>query len=105
MPEFEVRQCRREAAHDPHFWGAADVDDVPYRCPGAQRHFFYRDWEREVRRFHPPGPDQIQAARRLLAALESWEEMPETAGARWAIKFVTWLAQYETPSAEPEDHS
>jgi DNA-binding CsgD family transcriptional regulator len=95
---YEVRPCRREEEHDPHYWGAADLGAVPLRCPGIERRFFYRDWEREVRRFHPPGPDQVQAARKLLAALEQWEEMPDTAGSRWAIKFITWLAEYATPS-------
>jgi len=50
-----------------------------------------------VRRFHPPGPDQIEAARRMLDALDNWAEMPDTAGSRWAVKFLTWLAMYETP--------
>jgi len=63
----------------------------------VERRFFYLDWEKEVRRFHPPGPDQIQAARRLLKALDTWEEMPDTAGSRWALKFIGWLAAYETP--------
>lgn len=62
-----------------------------------ERLFFYRDWERTVRRFHPPGPDQIQAARKLLVALERWEEMPDTAGSRGVVKFISWLAAYETP--------
>jgi hypothetical protein len=101
MTDFEVRPCRREAAHDPHFWGSADAGAVPFRCLGAPRPFFYLDWEKTVRRFHPPGPDQVQAARRLLEALDRWEEMPDTAGARWAVKFITWLAEYETPS--PQD--
>ena len=97
MPPFEVRSCRRESEHAPHYWGEADVGSTPLRCLGVERRFFYRDWEREVRRFHPPGPDQIQAARELLEALDQWEEMPDTAGSRWAIKFVRWLAQYTTP--------
>jgi hypothetical protein len=100
VSDYEDRPCRREAAHDPHFWGPAGGDGAPYRCLGAERAFFYRDWEREVRRFHPPGPDQVQAARKLLAALDSWEDMPDTAGSRWAMKFVRWLAEYETPSAD-----
>jgi hypothetical protein len=100
MSDFEVRLCRREELHKPHYWGAADALSLPYRCPGVEHQFFYRDWEREVRRFHPPGPDQVQAARRLLAALDAWEEMPDTAGSRWAIKFLNWLAAYETPSAD-----
>lgn len=62
-----------------------------------ERLFFYREGERTVRRFHPPGPDQIQAARKLLEAFERWEEMPDTAGSRWAVKFISWLAEYETP--------
>jgi len=99
MSEFESRPCRRDALHKPHFWGEAGTGGTPYRCPGVERKFFYRDWEREVRRFHPPGPDQIQAARRLLVALDAWEEMPDTAGSRWAVKFLTWLATYETPEA------
>jgi hypothetical protein len=97
MSDFEVRPCRRDALHKPHYWGEADTESRPYRCPGVERQFFYRDWEKEVRRFHPPGPDQIQAARRMLAALDAWEEMPDTAGSRWALKFLTWLAAYETP--------
>jgi hypothetical protein len=97
ISDFESRPCRQDALHKPHFWGEADTGSRPYRCPGVGRQFFYRDWEKEVRRFHPPGPDQIQAARRLLVALDAWEEMPDTAGSRWAIKFVTWLAAYETP--------
>ena len=103
MSEFEVRPCRREKAHDPHFWGVADLGARPFRCPGFDHPFFYRDWDREVRRFHPPGPDQIQAARHLLEALEQWEEMPDTAGSRWAVKFLTWLAEYETPSQDPQE--
>jgi hypothetical protein len=43
----------------------------------------------------------VQAARKLLAALDRWEDMPDTAGSRWAMKFVGWLAEYETPP--PED--
>jgi len=81
----------------PHYWGQADEEGAPYRCPGARRAFFYLDWERQVRRFHPPGPDQVQAARKLLDALERWEEMPDTAGSRWAMKFIRWLAAYQTP--------
>ncbi len=92
-----MRPCRREKAHGPHFWGADDLGGRPLRCPGMERLFFYRDWERTVRRFHPPGPDQIQAARKQLEALEGWEEMPDTAGSRWAVKFISWLAEYETP--------
>ena len=38
-----------------------------------------------------------QAARELLEALARWEEMPDTAGSRWAVKFVSWLASYRTP--------
>jgi hypothetical protein len=100
MTEFEVRPCRQEDVHKSHFWGEADTGSLPYRCPGLERQFFYRDWEKQVRRFHPPGPDQIQAARRLLATLDAWEQMPDTAGSRWAIKFITWLATYETPGGE-----
>jgi hypothetical protein len=100
MSDFEVRPCRRDTLHKPHFWGEADLESLPYRCPGVERQFFYRDWEKEVRRFHPPGADQIQAARRLLAALDAWEEMPDTAGSRWALKFLTWLADYETPRSD-----
>lgn len=95
--EVEVRACRREAAHKPHFWGSAEGDGTPFRCPGLAQVFFYRDWERQVRRFHPPGPEQVQAARRLLEALECWEEMPDTAGSRWAVKFLRWLADYGAP--------
>ncbi len=98
--DFEVRSCHREMLHKPHYWGEADIGDRPYRCPGVVRQFFYRDWEREVRRFHPPGPDQIQAARRMLTALDAWEEMPDTAGSRWALKFLNWLAAYETPAPD-----
>jgi hypothetical protein len=97
MPEYTERHCRRDTAHDPHFWGDADIEKVPCRCPGTGREFFYRDWEKEVRRFHPPGPDQVQTARNLLEALNRWEEMPDTAGSRWALKFITWLANYQTP--------
>lgn len=50
-----------------------------------------------MRRFHPPGPEQIQAARELLEALDQWEELPDTAGSRWAMKFVSWLGRYTTP--------
>jgi hypothetical protein len=100
MDDVETRPCRRDGLHKAHFWGEADGVSRPYRCPGIERHFFYRDWEREIRRFHPPGPDQIQAARRLLDALDRWEEMPDTAGSRWAIKFVTWLAHYESPAVD-----
>jgi hypothetical protein len=100
VTDDEDRPCRREAAHDPHFWGRAGGDGAPYRCLGAERTFFYRDWEREVRRCHPPGPDQVQAARKLLAAVDSWEDMPDTAGSRWATKLVRWLAEYETPSPD-----
>lgn len=98
--DFEVRSCHREMLHKPHYWGEADIGDRAYRCPGVVRQFFYRDWEREVRRFHPPGPDQIQAARRMLTALDAWEEMPDTAGSRWALKFLNWLAAYETPAPD-----
>ncbi|HEX6031921.1 MAG TPA: hypothetical protein VFY90_10860 [Tepidiformaceae bacterium] len=97
MTEVEVRACRLEAAHKPHFWGSAEGGEAPYRCLGVAQVFFYRDWERQVRRFHPPGPDQVQAARRLLDALDRWEEMPDTAGSRWAVKFLRWLAEYESP--------
>jgi hypothetical protein len=97
MTDIEVRACRLEEAHKAHFWGLAEGDEAPYRCLGVQHEFFYRDWERQVRRFHPPGPDQVQAARRLLEALDRWEEMPDTAGSRWAVKFLRWLAEYETP--------
>jgi hypothetical protein len=97
MTEFEPRPCRREGDHGSHFWGSADVG-VPLRCPGTERSFFYRDWDKEVRRFHPPGQDQIQAARSLLEALDRWEEMPDTAGSRWAVKFVAWLSDYAPPS-------
>ena len=100
MTGYEDRPCRREATHDPHFWGPAG--GTPYRCFGAERAFFYRDWEREVRRFHPPGPDQVQAARRFLAALDGWEDMPDTAGSRWAMKFARWLAEYETPAFDED---
>jgi hypothetical protein len=100
MAEFEVRSCAKEHQHDPHFWGDASGDGPPYRCKGGGHPFFYRDWEREVRRFHPPGADQIQAARRLLDALGDWAEMPDTAGSRWAVKFVTWLASYESPPSD-----
>jgi hypothetical protein len=98
--EAEVRPCRRETSHAPHFWGAAELEGRPYQCPGRRRRFLYRDWEKEVRRFHPPGPDQVQAARKMLEALGRWEEMPDTAGSRWAVKFVTWLSEYETPSPD-----
>jgi hypothetical protein len=37
------------------------------------------------------------ASQMLLDALDSWEEMPDTAGSRWAVKFLRWLAEYETP--------
>ena len=97
MAEFEVRSCSKEHVDDPHFWGDAKWGGPPYHCKGAGDPFFYRDWEREVRRSHPPGPDQIQAARRMLDALDNWAEMPDTAGSRWAVKFLTWLAIYETP--------
>lgn len=100
MTDHEIRPCHRETRHDPHFWGAADAGSLPLRCPGTERAFFYRDWKKEVRRFHPPEPDQIQAARRLLRTLDAWEEMPDTAGSRWAIRFLTWLAEYETASDE-----
>jgi hypothetical protein len=100
MTDFEVRACRKEKSHDPHYWGSAVGGSHPYTCPGVEHKFFYRDWEKEVRRFHPPGPDQIQAARKLLEALDDWEEMPDTAGSRWAMKFVSWLAAYETPTPE-----
>jgi hypothetical protein len=103
MAEVDVRACRLEAAHKPHFWGSAEGDGTPYRCMGVAEVFFYRDWERQVRRFHPPGPDQIQAARRLLDALDRWEDMPDTAGSRWAVKFLRWLAEYETPSSQDRD--
>jgi hypothetical protein len=26
--------------------------------------------------------------------------MPDTAGSRWALKFLTWLADYETPRSD-----
>ena len=104
MTELEVRSCRIETTHQPHFWGSADLGDAPYRCPGVAHAFFYLDWERQVRRFHAPGPDQIQAARGLLEALERWEEMPDTAGSRWAVKFVTWLATYRTPRSGEWQH-
>lgn len=100
---MDDQHCRTEAAHEPHFWGAARADGQPHRCPGTIRPFFYQDWEKEVRRFHPPGPDQVQAARRLLAALEHWDEIPDTAGSRWAVRFITWLAEYETPPSRPYD--
>lgn len=103
MSEFELRPCRREVPHDPHFWGSAEPGGRPFRCPGSHPRFFYRDWERQVRRFHPPGPDQVQAARKMLAALELWEEMPDTAGSRWAVKFLSWLAESETPSTDDPD--
>jgi hypothetical protein len=103
MTEVEVRACRLEEAHKPHFWGSAEGEGSPYRCLGVAQVFFYRDWERQVRRFHPPGPDQVQAARRLLDALDNWEEMPDTAGSRWAVKFLRWLAEYETPDKELDD--
>ena len=95
-----LRACRLEAAHKPHFWGSAEGGGTPYHCLGVAQVFFYRDWERQVRRFHPPGPDQVQAARRLLDALDRWEEMPDTAGSRWAVKFLRWLAEYESPPQE-----
>lgn len=100
MAEFEVRACRLEEAHEPHSWGHAEGDEAPYRCLGVAQVFFYRDWERQVRRFHPPGRDQVQAARRLLEALGRWEEMPDTAGSRWAMKFLRWLAECECPPEE-----
>lgn len=101
MTDIEVRACRLEVAHKAHFWGSAEGHEAPYRCLGVEHGFFYRDWERQVRRFHPPGPDQIQAARRLLEVLDRWEEMPDTAGSRWAVKFLRWLAEYETPQGDP----
>jgi hypothetical protein len=67
ISDFESRPCRQDALHKPHFWGEADTGSRPYRCPGVGRQFFYRDWEKEVRRFHPPGPDQIQARHRGLS--------------------------------------
>lgn len=94
MTEVEARSCPREAAHKPHFWGSAAGAGTPYQCRGTAQVFFYRDWERQARRFHPPDPEQVQAARRLLEALGRWEEMPDTAGSRWALKFVGWLADY-----------
>ena len=29
--------------------------------------------------------------------------MPDTAGSRWAVKFITWLAEYETPSLDDRE--
>jgi hypothetical protein len=101
MSEYVVRQCREEAAHKAHYWGDASEQEKPYRCPGDAHPFFYLDWDRQVRRFQPPGPDQVRAARGLLAALGRWEEMPDTAGSRWAMKFVRWLADYGAPG--PDD--
>jgi hypothetical protein len=100
MSDYVVRECREEAAHKPHFWGNADEGELPNRCPGFVHPFFYLDWNRQVRRFHPPGPDQVQAARAMLAALDVWEEMPDTAGTRWALKFLHWLADYRTPGPD-----
>lgn len=97
MTDVEMRACRLEAAHKPHYWGSAEEGGSPYHCTGVAQAFFYRDWERQVRRFHPPEPDQVQAARRLLEALARWEEMPDTAGSRWAVKFLRWLAEYDSP--------
>jgi hypothetical protein len=104
MDEIEPRQCREDRAHKAHYWGTATGDSPPHRCPGFAHPFFYLDWEKEVRRFHPPGPDQIQAARDFLAALALWEEMPDTAGSRWAVKFARWLADYRTPGPGDWQH-
>lgn len=97
MTEFEVRSCIKQHPHDPHLWGDRSCGGPPYRCDGDGYQLFYRDWERKVRRFYPPGPDQRNAARRMLDALGNWAEISDTAGSRWAVKFRTWLANYETP--------
>ena len=84
MTEVEVRACRLEAAHKPHFWGSAEGGGTPYQCLGVAQVFFYRDWERWATAAHGPvSKDRRRpAVREVLQPSNPPEPRPAALGQR-----------------------